>query len=113
MARGYMKRPELTAERFLPDAFSFKEGARLYRTGDRARLLPDGNVEFIGRVDNQIKLRGFRIELDEIAGALRQHEAVSEAVVLARDDASPGNFTDSRCQIVVTIHNQNGTSPPY
>ena len=62
VARGYMKRPELTAERFLPDAFSFKEGARLYRTGDRARLLPDGNVEFIGRVDNQIKLRGFRIE---------------------------------------------------
>ncbi|HEX6291105.1 MAG TPA: amino acid adenylation domain-containing protein [Herpetosiphonaceae bacterium] len=86
VTRGYLHRPDLTAERFLPDPFSDNPGARLYKTGDRARILPDGTIEFLGRVDHQIKLRGFRVELGEIEAALRQHPAVREAVVLLRDE---------------------------
>ncbi|HEX6292587.1 MAG TPA: amino acid adenylation domain-containing protein [Herpetosiphonaceae bacterium] len=81
LARGYHNRPALTAERFIPDPFGGEPGSRLYRTGDRVRLLPDGNLEYLGRIDDQVKVRGFRIELDEIAAALRQHPAVREAVV--------------------------------
>ena len=66
LARGYLNRPELTAERFIPNPFSQKPNARLYKTGDLARYLPDGNIEFLGRIDNQVKIRGFRIELGEI-----------------------------------------------
>jgi amino acid adenylation domain-containing protein len=87
VARGYLRRPELTAERFV--ASPFGEG-RLYRTGDRCRLLPDGSVEFLGRMDDQVKIRGFRVEPGEVAAVLCGHEGVREAVVAVRDDAGTG-----------------------
>jgi len=86
VARGYLNRRELTAERFVPHAFSTQPGARLYRTGDLARLLANGNMEFIGRTDHQVKVRGFRIELGEIEAALGAHPLVKEVAVMARDD---------------------------
>jgi non-ribosomal peptide synthetase component F len=86
LARGYLNRPELTAERFIPSPFSKEPGARLYKTGDLARYLPDGNIEFLGRLDNQVKMRGFRIELGEIEAVLDQHPAVRGVVVLALED---------------------------
>ncbi|MGH8655625.1 MAG: amino acid adenylation domain-containing protein, partial [Gammaproteobacteria bacterium] len=89
LARGYLNRPELTAERFIPNPFSALPGARLYRTGDLARYLPDGSVEFLGRLDHQVKVRGFRIELGEIEAVLGGHPGVEEVVVLVRED-SPG-----------------------
>ena len=84
LARGYLNRPELTDEKFIPNPFSNEFGSRLYRTGDLARYQPDGNIEFIGRVDHQVKVQGFRIELGDIEAALCQHPAVREAVVIAR-----------------------------
>ncbi len=90
LARGYLNRPELTAEKFIPNPFSQKPGERLYKTGDLARYLPDGNIEYLGRIDHQVKLRGFRIELEEVEAVLRQHEAVRESVVITRED-TPGN----------------------
>lgn len=89
LARGYWQRPDLTAERFLPDPLSPIPGARLYRTGDRARRLSDGTVEFLGRLDEQVKLRGVRIELGEIEARLAMHPDVREVVVLLRED-QPG-----------------------
>jgi len=80
VARGYLGRPELTARAFLPDPNALRPGARMYATGDLARTLPDGELEFLGRIDRQVKVRGFRIELAEIEGALAQHPAVAEAV---------------------------------
>nr|QEO74619.1 AMP-dependent synthetase and ligase [uncultured bacterium] len=90
LARGYLSRPELTAERFIPDPFSAEPGARLYKTGDLARYLEGGEIEFVGRLDHQVKLRGFRVELGEIEAALVEHASVSECVVAAREDV-PGD----------------------
>jgi amino acid adenylation domain-containing protein/FkbM family methyltransferase len=87
---GYLHLPALTAEMFIPNPFSNEPGTRLYRTGDLASYLSDGNIEFLGRSDNQIKLRGYRIELDEIRSVLRQHPTVEEAVVIVRED-QPGD----------------------
>ena len=86
LARGYRGRPDLTQERFIPHPFSQEPLARLYRTGDLARYRPDGRIVHLGRLDHQVKIRGFRIELGEIEAALSRHQAVHQAVVLARDD---------------------------
>jgi surfactin family lipopeptide synthetase A len=83
VAQGYLNRAELTTQKFVHDPFSGKPGARLYRTGDLARLADDGNIEFLGRVDHQVKVRGYRIELEEIEAVLRQHPSVRETVVVA------------------------------
>ena len=89
LARGYINRPALTEEKFISNPFSNELETRLYKTGDLARYLPDGNIEFIGRIDNQVKIRGFRIELREIEAVLSEHPNVRETVVIARED-QPG-----------------------
>jgi amino acid adenylation domain-containing protein len=89
VARGYLNRPELTTEKFIADPFHDDPDARLYKTGDLAQYLPDGQIAFLGRADHQVKIRGFRIELVEIENALRQLPGIREAVVLARED-KPG-----------------------
>ena len=86
LARGYLHRPDLTAEKFIPNLFIQETGGYLYKTGDLGRWLKDGNIELIGRVDNQVKLRGFRIELGEIEAVLSKHFMVKESVVLVRED---------------------------
>ena len=88
LARGYLHQPELTAERFIPHPF--RSGARLYRTGDWVRYLPDANLEFLGRRDQQVKVRGFRVELGEVEAALRGYPGVREAVATVREDM-PGD----------------------
>jgi aspartate racemase len=87
LARGYHRRPELTAARFIQNPFSDQPDSRLYRTGDLVRYLEDGSMEFLGRIDDQVKIRGFRIELGEVEAALRKHPAVREALVLAREES--------------------------
>ena len=106
LSSGYRNRPDLTAKSFVPDPFSLESEAKLYRTGDLARYLPDGNIEFLGRIDEQIKIRGFRIEPGEIEAALKQHHAVREAVILARED-KPGDMR----LIAYVVLDQEQTSP--
>ena len=89
LAHGYWKRSDLAAERFVPDSFSGRVGARLYRTGDRARFGEDGTIEFLGRLDFQVKIRGFRVELGDIETAIRYHDAIQDCVVTVRED-QPG-----------------------
>ena len=91
LARGYLGRPELTAERFVPDPFGIDGGGRLYRTGDVARYRETGEVQYLGRADQQVKVRGHRIELGEVEGALSEHPLVSEAVVVAREEEGGDN----------------------
>ncbi|MCC6179185.1 MAG: amino acid adenylation domain-containing protein, partial [Chloroflexi bacterium] len=86
LARGYLNLPDLTAERFIPDPFSTAPDARLYKTGDLGRYLPDGAIDYLGRLDNQIKIRGFRVEPGEIEATLRDHSAVAETVAILRED---------------------------
>src|SRR5262249_6059747 len=88
LARGYLNRPDLTAERFVPDPLSSEPGGRLYRTGDLARRAGDGDLEYRGRTDDQVKVRGFRIEPGEVSAALARHPAMRESVVLVREDAT-------------------------
>jgi len=90
VSRGYLNRPDLTAEKFVPNPFSDEPGARLYKTGDLGCYRIDGNIEFLGRIDDQIKLRGFRIELGEIEAVLKQHPAVRQAVALVRENLHGG-----------------------
>jgi amino acid adenylation domain-containing protein len=101
VARGYLNRPDLTAEKFIINPFTDDPNARLYKTGDSVRYLPDGNIEFIGRIDYQVKIRGFRIELGEIEAALEHHPAVQQAVVLVREDGT------SKRLIAYVIPNQD------
>ncbi|NER48988.1 MAG: amino acid adenylation domain-containing protein [Symploca sp. SIO1A3] len=88
LARGYLNRPKLTEEKFIANPFSEEPGTRLYKTGDLGRYLPDGNIEFLGRMDHQVKIRGFRIELGEIEWVLQSHSAIKEAVVVVREHKS-------------------------
>jgi amino acid adenylation domain-containing protein/non-ribosomal peptide synthase protein (TIGR01720 family)/FkbM family methyltransferase len=105
LARGYLSRADLTAERFLPDPFG-AAGSRIYQTGDLARYLADGNVEYLGRTDHQVKIRGFRIELGEIESALNEHPAVQNAVVVARKEK-----TGSKRLVAYVVPDQRRAGP--
>jgi amino acid adenylation domain-containing protein len=100
VGRGYLGRPDLTAEKFIPDPFSTRSGARLYKTGDRACYLPDGNIRFLGRRDEQLKVRGFRIEPGEIEAALKEHAAVADAAVIADEDQRLVAYVTARTTVM-------------
>ena len=102
LARGYLGRAGLSAQRFVPDPFSGKSGARLYRTGDLARLLPNGELDFLGRLDHQVKLNGFRIELGEIEAVLDQFDTVAESVLMVRRDGNGAQRLTAYIRLVVT-----------
>ncbi|MDZ7955197.1 amino acid adenylation domain-containing protein [Nostoc sp. DedQUE09] len=105
LAQGYVNRPELTTEKFIPNPFNDKKGARLYKTGDLARYRPDGDIEFLDRIDNQVKIRGFRIELSEIETVLSQHQSVQKAVVIVKENISGDKYLVP--YIVPNIETQN------
>jgi amino acid adenylation domain-containing protein/FkbM family methyltransferase len=105
LARGYLNRPDLTAEKFIPDPFSAEAGARLYRTGDLARYLLGGEIEYLGRIDHQVKIRGYRIELGEVEAAIALHDAVRDAVVIARDEHG-----DKRLVAYLVFRNESESS---
>ncbi len=108
LAREYLHRADLTMEKFIAHPFSTEPEARLYKTGDRARFLPDGNLEFLGRLDDQVKLRGFRIELGEIETVLRQHPQVRECIVIMHED-SP---TEKRLVAYLVLSSSSTSVPP-
>ena len=105
LARSYFHRPDLTAEKFIPNPFSQKAGERLYRTGDLARYLPSGEIEYIGRIDYQVKVRGFRIELGEIEAVIAQHLAVRESVVVVREEST--GSSDSKRLVAYVVARQD------
>jgi acyl-coenzyme A synthetase/AMP-(fatty) acid ligase len=107
LARGYQGRPDLTAEKFIPHAFSAEPGARLYKTGDLVRYRADGNIEFLGRIDHQLKIRGFRVEPGEVEACLRQHPLLQEAVVVAHVPL-PGDV-----RLVAYIVAREGAAPSF
>jgi amino acid adenylation domain-containing protein len=107
LARGYLNRPGLTAEKFIPNPFSAEPGGCMYKSGDRARYLPDGQIEYLGRLDHQVKIRGFRVELGEIEVELRRHPQLRECVAVVREDA-PG---DKR--LVAYLVNEPGADPSF
>ncbi|MGD8277159.1 MAG: amino acid adenylation domain-containing protein [Gemmatimonadota bacterium] len=102
---GYLNRPDLTAERFVPDPFADDAAARMYRTGDRARFLPDGNLQFLGRLDRQVKLRGYRVEPGEIETVLRRHPGVATAVITVRDEGT------ARARLIAFFVAADGDAP--
>ncbi|MGH9762235.1 MAG: non-ribosomal peptide synthetase, partial [Blastocatellia bacterium] len=110
LAWGYLNRPDLTAERFVPNPYSGTPGERLYKTGDVGRCLPDGNVEFAGRTDNQVKVHGFRVELEEIESVLRRHPGIRDAVVIGRQD---GGRVNGLIGCIVPSHGYDFDSDDY
>lgn len=106
LAKGYLNRPDLTQEKFIPNPFNHTSHSYLYKTGDLARYRPDGNIEFLGRIDNQVKIRGFRIELGEIEAVLTQHLGVKESVVMVKEE-NPGNKS-----LVAYVVSQQGQLSP-
>jgi natural product biosynthesis luciferase-like monooxygenase protein/amino acid adenylation domain-containing protein len=108
LARGYLYRQELTAERFIPDHLTGRPESRLYKTGDLAQFLPGGEIEYLGRIDDQVKIRGFRIELGEIEAALYQHPAVQQAAVIIREDA-PGDKRLAAYLVINPASESNGS----
>jgi Acyl-CoA synthetases (AMP-forming)/AMP-acid ligases II len=105
LARGYRNRPDLTAEKFICDPFSDGQSARLYRTGDLARYLPNGDIAYLGRADEQIKILGYRIEPAEIEAAIDRHTAIASSAVVARGS----NCSEKRLTAYITM--RNGTTP--
>ena len=106
VARGYLNKPDLTEQKFVPNPFTRGNdinSERLYRTGDLVRYLPDGNIEYLGRIDHQVKIRGYRIELGEIENALEQHDDVQQAIVVAKEDIH--NISAKRLVAYITLQN--------